>query len=111
MIFGDLPPSSSDTRFRLPAEACKNQLADFGRTGESDLVDVRMAGDRGARGLAETRDDIDHAFGNPRFENQFAEAQRGERGLLGRLDDADVAAGERRRDFPCEHRERDHSTE
>ena len=64
MMFGDLPPSSSDTFLRLPGRRLHDQLADLGRAGEGDLVDVRVGGQGGAR-LAEAGDDVDHAVGQP----------------------------------------------
>ena len=39
---GDLPPSSSETRLRLPADARTIDLAGHVRAGEGDLVDARM---------------------------------------------------------------------
>ena len=55
-----------DDRRRLAAEfqrdalqiaggCLDDQLADFGRAGEGDLVDIRMLGERGAGGLADSR--------------------------------------------------------
>ena len=60
-MFGLLPPSSSVTFFRLPVGGLHDQLADLGRAGEGDLVDVVVGGQGGARGLAEAGDDVDHA--------------------------------------------------
>jgi hypothetical protein len=39
-----------------------DDLADFGRAGEGDLVDARMIDDGGA-GIALAGDDVDHALG------------------------------------------------
>ena len=50
-----------------------DQLADFGRAGEGNLVDVRMGGQRRARRLAVARDDVDHAVGESGFRDQFAQ--------------------------------------
>ena len=62
-----------------------DELADFGRAGEGDLVDVRMRGERGAGGFAVAGNDVHDAIGNAGFLNQFAEAERRERSLLGGL--------------------------
>ena len=42
-ITGDLPPSSSDTLLQVAGGGLHDQLADLGRAGEGDLVDVRDA--------------------------------------------------------------------
>ncbi len=55
-----------------------DQMADFGRTGEGDLVDVHVPRDRGAGGRAVARQHIDHAFREAGFHDQFADAQGGE---------------------------------
>ena len=53
----------------------QDELADFRRSGEGDLVDIGMRGQRRARRFAISRNDIHHAIGNARFLNQFAEQQ------------------------------------
>ena len=65
MMFGDLPPSSSETRFRLPAAACDDQLADLRRAGERDLVDARVGREGGAGRLAVAGDDVETPSGKP----------------------------------------------
>ena len=84
-----------------------DQLAHFGRAGERDLIDVRMRGQRGAGGFAETRHDIHHAVGNAGFLNQFAQAQRGERRLLGGLQHHGAAGRQRRAELPGGHQQRE----
>src|SRR5436309_9604348 len=46
----------------------QDQLADLGRAGERDLVDVGVGRERGAGGLAEPRDDVQHAGREARLE-------------------------------------------
>ena len=44
--------------------------------GESDLVDIHVAGDRRAGGGAVAGQHVDHAFREAGFDDQFADAQR-----------------------------------
>ncbi len=62
-MFAPLPPSSSWTRFRFPAEACDDLAPGHGRSGEADLGDARMLGEILAGRVAVARHDIDHALG------------------------------------------------
>src|SRR6516164_349864 len=48
-----------------------DQLANLCRAGERHLVNVRVLGQGGARGLAETGDDVDHAVWNSGFRDQL----------------------------------------
>ena len=48
--------------FRLLRGGLHDQLADFGRAGEGDLVDIGVRGQRRAGGLAEAGYDVDHAI-------------------------------------------------
>jgi hypothetical protein len=107
-----------DDRRRLAAElerdaleiagSCLNdELADFRRPGEGDLVDIGMIGERRACGLAEAGDDVDDAVGYAGFRDQFAEAERREGRLLGGLENDGAASGERRRELPRRHHERE----
>ena len=77
-----------------------HQLADLGRAGEGDHVDVRMERERLAGPLAETRHDVEHAVGQARLLRQPAERERGERRLLGGLQDHRIAGDQRRADLP-----------
>ena len=72
---GDLPPSSSDTRFMLPAEAAMI-FCPVGAAGKGDLVDARVLGQRRAGGLAEARHDVDHARRNAGLHAELGQAQR-----------------------------------
>src|SRR5262245_24368144 len=44
--------------FQIACRCLQNELADLGRTRKSDLVDVRVSGQRRTRCLAETGNDI-----------------------------------------------------
>ena len=83
-----------------------DELADLGRSGEGDLVDIRMLGQRRARCLAEAGDDVDHAGGDAGLEDQLAEAQRRERRLLGGLEHDGAARRQGRRQLPGRHHQR-----
>jgi hypothetical protein len=80
-----------------------DQLADFGRAGECNLVDVRMRRQRRAGGLAKPGQDIDDAIGETGFLNKLPEAQCAERRLLGRLQDDRAAGRQCRRNLPRRH--------
>ena len=84
----------------------QHQLADFGRAGEGDHVDVRMERERLARFFAEAGHDIEHAVRQPRLLAQLAEKQRSERRLLGRLQDDGIARDQRRPELPGRDDER-----
>ena len=85
----------------------QDQLADFGRAGERDFVDIRMRRERGAGRFAVARNDIHHAVGNAGFLNQFAEQQRRERRLLGRFQHDRASGRQRRAQFPRRHQQRE----
>ena len=74
-----------------PGRRLADDAADFGRSGERDLVDVGMVDDRRA-GLAVAVHDVDHAGGNPRLVRDLREAQRRERRELGRLENDRISA-------------------
>ena len=73
MMFGDLPPSSSDTRLRFPAEACRISLPTSVEPVKATLSMSRMFGDRASGAGAEAGDDIDDAVGQTGFQDQLAE--------------------------------------
>ena len=68
-----------------------DRLADVGRAGEGDLVDVRVLDQRVA-GLAGAGDDVDDARRQVGLLADLGEQQRGQRGGLGRLEHDGVAA-------------------
>ncbi|MCY1415980.1 hypothetical protein D9M71_314790 [compost metagenome] len=78
-------------------------LADLGRAGEHQRVDVHVQAEGLAGGFAEARHHVQHAFREARFQRQFGQAQGGERRLLGGLEHHRVAGGQRRGEFPGGH--------
>ncbi len=100
MMFADLPPSSSVTRFRLPAAPRRISRPTPGEPGKGDLVHVGMIDQRRAGRLAEARHDVEHAGRNAGLECEFAQPQCRQRGQLGGLQHDGAAAGERRRNLP-----------
>ncbi len=93
MTFGDLPPSSSETRLRSLAAALTISLPTSVEPVKAILLTPGWPARR-ARGLAEARDDVDDAVRQAGFEQQFAEPQGGKRGLLGYLENDGAARGE-----------------
>ena len=91
----------SDALHVAYARVDHHQLADFGRAGEGDHVDVGMERQRLARLLAETRHDVEDAVGQSGFLGERPEEERCERRLLGGLQDHRIAGDERRADLPC----------
>ena len=76
-MFGLLPPSSSDDALQIGfSSGLHDEMPNFGGTGEGDFIDVHVAGDGRAGGLAKARKNIYHAFRETGFENQFTDAQR-----------------------------------
>src|SRR5581483_8019321 len=82
-----------------------DRLADFGRAGERDLVDLGV--DEGRTRGAVARDDVHDARRELGLADDVAEEERGERRRLRRLEDDGVAGGERGRNLPCEHQQRE----
>ncbi|SEK09162.1 hypothetical protein SAMN05216550_117123 [Paraburkholderia tropica] len=83
-----------------------DDAAHFGRAGERDLVDVRMAHECCARRLALAGDDVEHARRKARFVREFGETDRGERRFLRGFEHDGAAARERGRDLPHGHQQR-----
>ncbi len=79
------------------------QAADLGGPGEGDLVDAVVGSERGAGGLAEAGDDVDHPVGDAGLGHQLGQQQRRQGRLLGRLQDHAVAGGQRRPQLPGGH--------
>ena len=90
---------------RLPG-VDEEELADLARARERDLVDVHVAADRLARGLAHPREDVHHAVGDARLGGELGQRERHDRRLLGGLEDDGVARGQRRRELPRRHQDR-----
>ena len=74
-MLGDLPPSSSVTRFSAAPGHGADLTPDGGGAGEGDLVDVGVGDERGAGG-AVAGEDVDDAGREADLERQLAEAQR-----------------------------------
>ena len=87
-------------------EAALDLLPHLGRAGERDLVDVLALDERGA-GATVAGDDVDDAGRELRLAEDVGEEECRERGRLGGLEDHGVAAGQRRRDLPREHEQRE----
>ncbi len=51
-----------------------DEAADFGRSGEGDLVDEGVSGERSSGAFAESGEDVDDAFGESGFVDEFGEA-------------------------------------
>ncbi len=83
-----------------------DQPADFGRSGEGDLVDAGMR-HQGLARSAVARHDIDDAGRQARIAADFGEGQRGQRREFGGLQDDRIAGGQRRSDFPRQHQQRE----
>ena len=83
-----------------------DHLADLGRAGERDLVDVAVLDQRPA-GLAGAGDDVDDAGREVGLLADLGEQQRRQRRGLGGLQHDGVAAGQRRRDLPGQHQQRE----
>src|ERR1700722_2481268 len=93
--------------FQIAGGGLKDDLADFGRAGERDLIDVGMLGDRATGARAHAGDDIEDAIGNSGSADQRAEPERRQRSLLRGLQDDRVAAGQCRTELPCGHQQRE----
>jgi hypothetical protein len=64
-------------------------------------------GDQGLTGAAVPGDDVDHTGRQPDLGTQLGKAQRGERRELGRLEYYRVTHGQRGRDLPGQHEQRE----
>src|SRR5439155_12294858 len=86
-------------------ELALDGLADLGRTGEGDLVDLAL--DQGRPGASVAGDDVDDARRKLGLAEDVAEEQSRERGRLRGFEDDSVPGSERRRDLPRQHQERE----
>ena len=87
-------------------DAAVDPPADLRRAGERDLVDARMGHERHPD-LARPRDDVDDARRQVGLAADLGEEQRRERRRRGGLEHDGVARGERRRDLPGQHQQRE----
>ena len=105
-ITGDLPPSSSDTRFRLPADAftisCPTSVLPVKATLSTPGCAASAAP---ASPWPVTT--LTTPSGKPDLADQLRQPQRRERRLLGGLEHHGVAAGERRAELPGRHQQRE----
>ena len=106
MMFAALPPELEGQALAGPRELALDRLPHLGRARERDLVDVRMLDELGAR-AAVARDDVDDAGRQLGLAEHVGEEQRGERRRLRGLEDDRVSGGQRRRDLPREHQQRE----
>ena len=81
-------------------------LANVGAAGEGDFVDAGVIDDCRAC-LAVACHDVDDAFGETDFMEDFGEAEGGERCRFGGFENDGVAAGEGGCEFPCAHEQRE----
>ena len=103
---GDLPPSSSDSFLPVPAVALRIARPTSVEPVKAILSTPAMGDERRA-GRAVAGDDVDDARRQPRLDADLGEGERGQRRVFGRLQHDRVAGGERRRDLPGEHQQRE----
>ena len=82
-----------------------DDAANFGGTGECNLVDPRMLND-GRAGSTVAVDDVQHALGQPNLVRNLGEGQRGERRVLRWLNHDSASRRQRRRYLPRKHQQR-----
>ncbi len=105
-MLAPLPPSSSCTRFRFPAEACTILRPVTVEPGERDLVDALVLGQILPCGVPVARHDIHHARRKTHVRHQLGDAQRAQRRQLGRLQNDRVAGRQRRTHLPAGEQQR-----
>ncbi len=71
------------------------------------ILSTSACGDQRRAGRAVAGDDVDDARRQARLDADLRKGQRGQRGVFGRLQHDRIAGGERRRDLPGEHQERE----
>ena len=106
-IAGDLPPSSSETRFRLPAAALTISLPTSVEPVKATLSTSGCSASAAPAVSPKPVTMLTTPSGKPGFLDQFAEAQRRERRLLGRLQHDGAAGRQRRRQLPGRHHQRE----
>ena len=103
---GLLPPSSSESFLPLPAVALRMMRPTSVLPVNASLSTSRMIHERGAR-RAVAGENVQHARRESGFGGELGERERGERRELRRLQDHRASRGERRRDLPREHQQRE----
>src|ERR1044072_6350287 len=106
-ITGDLPPSSSVTRFSVSVAVRLMILASSGEPVEATVSTSGGPTRRAPCGMAEAGEEFDHAGGAARLGDAVGEPERGQRRLLGGLQDHGAAGGERGRDLLRRHPQRE----
>lgn len=87
--------------FQVRASSSFHDLtADDGAASEGDLVDVHMGRECGAGDLAKAGNDVDDAWWETGFLDEFADVEGTERCLLSGLDDNGITTGDGWADFP-----------
>ena len=89
------------------SRSLKDGTANKGGAGESDLVNVHVAGDGGTSDTTETRDDVNNTRGETSLNNQLGGVKTRQRSLLGGLQNDGVAGGNGRTDLPSPHEDRE----
>ena len=72
-----------------------------GRTGEGDLLNMRMVADCLTNGIPISNDEVEDASREPNFTNHLRYHESGQRGELGRLHDDSVSGRESGADLPA----------
>ncbi|KAG1241180.1 hypothetical protein G6F68_016944 [Rhizopus microsporus] len=80
----------------------RHHLARLRRTGERDVVDARMRGQRSAGFMAVAGDDVQRAGGQAHFGGDLGQLQQRQARVFGGLDHAGVARGQRRANATAE---------
>ena len=93
MMFGDLPPSSSETFFRLPVAAVAISLPTSVEPVKA-ILSTPMRREGGASGLPEPGDDVDDPVREAGLEHELTQPQGRELRLLGRLEDHRATRGQ-----------------
>ena len=106
-MLGDLPPSSSETRFRFPF-AASTIFWPVVCSPVKVTLSTSVCAASGAPAVSpKPVTTLTTPGGNPTSVDQLGEAQRRERRLLGGLEDDGVAGGERRAELVAAHQQRE----
>src|ERR1700692_1091695 len=89
--------------FQVAGCRMNDELPNFRGTGESYLVHLRMSSQSGARRFSVARNNIDDAFGEAGFHDQFAQTQRRKWSLFRRLQHYSATRSQRRSQLPRRH--------
>ena len=100
MIRGDLPPSSIVTCFKMTGSRAGDLASRRDRSGQRDLVDLRMVDQRCAD-ISVALNHVEQTGGHAGFDKDFGDLQGAERRHLRRFEDHCIAAGECGGGFPA----------